>query len=256
MNPTEFKEGVGAYVMGALDIEEKKAFDEFLASGKADAECMKALTRAQRAAEALSQSLPPVKPSPRVWDSIEAEITMAPPRQSSDTPGTVIPIVRNAVPWAMAATMLILMVLTQRQVSMLKGEVANLQAQAMAVDTQLGEARSEQKYVVQMMHLEGTQTVRVGDGDNRMVFMMHAGVQECGVIASGMQPPKGKVFQLWFTGVGAPINAGVIPANTAGTVVMPVSWELMAAHPTGIAVSVEPAGGSKTPTQVVMQGPL
>lgn len=257
MTPAEFKEGVGAYVMGALDPDEKEAFDEFLASGQADEDCMRALRRAERAAEAMSQSLPPVKPSPEVWQSIEAEITMAPPA-ASEPSGTVIPVVRSAIPWALAASMLVLTVLTQRQVSLLKDQVSSLQTAQLEARSQLHEARSGQKYVVHMMHLEGTQTVRVGhdQNDHRVVFLMHAGVKECGVIASGMEPPEGKVYQLWFTGEGKPVSAGVIPKNEDGTVVMPVDWKLMASHPTGIAVSIEPEGGSPTPTQVVMQGPL
>ncbi|GID98437.1 anti-sigma factor domain-containing protein [Amorphoplanes digitatis] len=66
-------------------------------------------------------------------------------------------------------------------------------------------------------------------------------------------PPAGQAFQMWtIRGTGPAANAGVLPAGQASTV------QVVDGVPGNdvFAVSVEPAGGSPSPTEVVAQVPL
>ncbi|MFE7071477.1 anti-sigma factor domain-containing protein [Streptomyces sp. NPDC057620] len=80
-----------------------------------------------------------------------------------------------------------------------------------------------------------TGTVVVSDSRDRAVFM-----------ASGMtEPPRGKVYQLWFDDDGSMRSAGLMdPASTSQAVLMKGA----VAGASGMGVTVEPKGGSEEPT--------
>ncbi|MFE1794671.1 MULTISPECIES: anti-sigma factor [unclassified Streptomyces] len=80
-----------------------------------------------------------------------------------------------------------------------------------------------------------TGTVVVSDSRDRAVFM-----------ASGMtEPPRGKVYQLWFDDDGTMRSAGLMdPARTSQAVLMKGA----VAGASGMGVTVEPKGGSEQPT--------
>ncbi|UPZ26894.1 anti-sigma factor [Streptomyces sp. LRE541] len=80
-----------------------------------------------------------------------------------------------------------------------------------------------------------TGTVVVSDSRDRAVFM-----------ASGMaEPPRGKVYQLWFDDDGTMRSAGLMdPARTSQAVLMRGA----VGGASGMGVTVEPKGGSEEPT--------
>ncbi|MFH8462738.1 anti-sigma factor domain-containing protein [Streptomyces sp. NPDC017991] len=80
-----------------------------------------------------------------------------------------------------------------------------------------------------------TGTVVVSDSRDRAVFM-----------ASGMtEPPRGKVYQLWFDDDGTMRSAGLMdPARTSQAVLM----QGAVGGASGMGVTVEPKGGSEEPT--------
>ncbi|MFD6285449.1 anti-sigma factor domain-containing protein [Streptomyces sp. NPDC060205] len=80
-----------------------------------------------------------------------------------------------------------------------------------------------------------TGTVVVSDSRDRAVFL-----------ASGMtEPPRGKVYQLWFDDDGSMRSAGLMdPAHTSQAVLMKGA----VAGASGMGVTVEPKGGSEQPT--------
>ncbi|WP_328491858.1 anti-sigma factor [Streptomyces sp. NBC_00414] len=80
-----------------------------------------------------------------------------------------------------------------------------------------------------------TGTVVVSDSRDRAVFM-----------ASGMtEPPRGKVYQLWFDDGGTMRSAGLMdPARTSQAVLMRGAVD----GASGMGVTVEPEGGSEEPT--------
>ncbi|MGN9815179.1 anti-sigma factor [Streptomyces sp. SD11] len=80
-----------------------------------------------------------------------------------------------------------------------------------------------------------TGTVVVSDSRDRAVFM-----------ASGMaEPPRGRVYQLWFDDDGTMRSAGLMdPARTSQAVLMRGA----VGGASGMGVTVEPKGGSEEPT--------
>ncbi|MFK4107180.1 anti-sigma factor domain-containing protein [Streptomyces sp. NPDC002176] len=81
----------------------------------------------------------------------------------------------------------------------------------------------------------GTGTVVVSAERDRAVF-----------VSSKMpEPPKGKVYQLWFDDAGTMRNAGLMdPARASQSVLMKGAVD----GASGVGVTVEPAGGSAKPT--------
>ena len=56
--------------------------------------------------------------------------------------------------------------------------------------------------------------------------------------------PAGKVYELWLQQGATMIRAGLLPAGDANTVLL----EGDAASASAVGITVEPAGGSETPT--------
>ena len=64
------------------------------------------------------------------------------------------------------------------------------------------------------------------------------------LVASMPPAPKGMTFQAWIIHRGAVHNAGMVPAGTTSMMHMPMPLE----KGDVVAFSVEPMGGSTTPT--------
>lgn len=64
------------------------------------------------------------------------------------------------------------------------------------------------------------------------------------VTASMPDAPKGKVYELWLQQGAKMVRAGLMPAGQANTVLL----EGDAASASAVGITVEPAGGSETPT--------
>jgi hypothetical protein len=74
------------------------------------------------------------------------------------------------------------------------------------------------------------------------------------VVATSLGAPSGKDYELWvLRGSAAPQPAGMF-RSAGGLVVAEVDPTLLGETPDAFAVSLEPAGGSPTPTKVLMVG--
>ena len=72
--------------------------------------------------------------------------------------------------------------------------------------------------------------------------------------ASNMEPlPPNKVYELWLLPVGgaAPIPAGTFKPDAKGKAVMDHSMETAGIEAKGFAITIEPEGGSQTPTMPI-----
>jgi hypothetical protein len=89
-------------------------------------------------------------------------------------------------------------------------------------------------------------------GGQHLSVVYAPGNQDAVLVGSNVTaPPAGKVYELWYipTKDAAPVPAGTFQPNANGGVLMKtkVGSEFVA-----LAVSVEPPGGSPTPTQVIL----
>ncbi len=67
--------------------------------------------------------------------------------------------------------------------------------------------------------------------------------------------PQGRAYQLWVLTAGAPISAGLLQPDADGSVEIFMQTPLDLPAPTGMAITVEPAGGVPAPTtQPVLVG--
>ena len=84
-------------------------------------------------------------------------------------------------------------------------------------------------------------------GPDRAVFVQPQNGSQAFVVADGLTPQAGKVYQLWLINSGGPVSAGVFPVAGTGVQV----WHVP--HPTRgfptAAVTIEPGpSGSRQPT--------
>ena len=89
-------------------------------------------------------------------------------------------------------------------------------------------------------------------GGQHLSVVFAPGTENAVLVGSNVTPPPaGKVYQLWYipTKNAAPVSAGTFEPNADGGVLMKtkVGSEFVA-----LAVSVEPPGGSPTPTKVIL----
>lgn len=210
-----------AFAAGALTQEERRALDEHLAKGCA--ECEAELLALHEGAAALALSAPPETPPPslrgRVFAAIEAEGVRGPRGRFFAVAG-----------WALAACIAVAAFLGWRshqeeirRLEVLEAQGARVAALAPAAPD-FGGLRGRTVY---------------DPATGRAVFVLE-----------NYRPPEGKDYELWAIRGGKPVSLGVVRTDDRGTASILVE-DLGALE--ALAVSLEPAGGSKTgaPTTVV-----
>jgi anti-sigma-K factor RskA len=259
----EFKELASAYALGALDVEERTAGEAHLGEPSHEG-CEEALRAARETMAALAETLPPVPPDEAVWRSIEAR-TGAPafaPRRRMTAPA-----------WAAiaAAVLFALLFARERRVSeerrdaeLLAEGVAKeafaareaLALQVRSLETSSAEARA-------FLALLDDPTSRVlalapVPGKNgRGAAVVNVATRRAVIVSSTLAPVPGKTYELWvIRGSAAPKPAGFLAGGPGGLWLGSVDPALLAAPPDALAVSLEPEGGSATPTEVLLVGKL
>jgi anti-sigma-K factor RskA len=89
-------------------------------------------------------------------------------------------------------------------------------------------------------------------GDQRLAVVYVPGNQDALLVGSNLDPPpEGKVYELWYiASEGAnPTPAGTFQPDANGSVLMKTT---VGRQFVAVAVSVEPPGGSTTPTKVIL----
>ena len=82
-------------------------------------------------------------------------------------------------------------------------------------------------------------------GDATATIVRSPGLKKAVIVTANMPaPPDGKVYELWLQQGTEMVRAGLMPAGEANTVLLDGD----AATAAGVGITVEPAGGSATPT--------
>jgi len=242
----EAMEFVDAYALGALENQEAAALQQHLSDC---APCREELSKSQRTAALLSLSVRIKEAPSRLRDRILAR---------AESERYDLPAWRRLVPSRRTSTralavagvgVLVFAVFLQAQLSNLRGDKDQLQEQLSAASSEL----EQQRQVLAVLSAQDTQKVSMESAALRsQAESTYNWSQDsaAGFIVCRNFPAQapGRVYQVWFvTGERAETVATFVPQD--GSCQIPMDMSRMTWRPEGIAISVEPQGGSNRPTK-------
>ncbi|MEU4142316.1 anti-sigma factor [Streptomyces parvulus] len=226
----------GAYALDALEEDERVAFEQHLARCEScDREVLELLATAGRLGLAASSPAPP-----RLKAQVLERITEV--RQQPNTPAsTAARHLGNGrlTRWALAACVV--------AVAALGGTTLWQHQEANDARRAAQAAQADADRIGQVLSApDADVTSTAVDGAARGSVVVSRSRDEAVFIASGMaEPPKGRVYQLWFADGDRMRPAGLMnPSRTDQSVLMADA----VGQATAIGVTLEPAGGSDQPT--------
>ncbi|MEU6447159.1 anti-sigma factor [Streptomyces sp. NPDC046979] len=229
----------GAYALHALPDDERTAFERHLAQC---APCERETSEFAAATARLGLAATLV-PGPAMKDRVLHRVATV--RQVPPGDGTVgkarrvVPRGRGLGRWALAACLAAAAGLGGTAVWQYE------RAQDAGERAAQAERRAETLAGVLAAPDAESRTARLADGATGTVVV--SGDQDRAVfLASGMaEPPRGKVYQLWFDDHGTMRSAGLMdPGRSSQAVLMEGAVDGAG----GVGITVEPAGGSPQPT--------
>jgi anti-sigma-K factor RskA len=246
---------VGAYVLDALDNDERELFEEHLRSCT---ECSEEVTGLRNTAiqlSLLSEAAPPpqlrvavlgaisqARPLPPLVDNARSGTVQGAGSADSARPTNVVPLRRAGRPvWQALAAACALIAIAVSAWGWSQHRDAERAASAkVSVVQALLNAPDVRATTTAMKQGQGT--LIYSRSEHRLVL-----------IGRGMPTlPENQTYQLWMmTKTGEPISGGLFRPDPAGNVEVPASGDLDSVDRMG--VSVEPAGGSKQPTAATVQ---
>jgi anti-sigma-K factor RskA len=266
----EFIDLCAGHALGSLDEAERKRLEEHLASG-CD-ECEAALAEFSATTVLLAASAPAARPSPhlreRVLGAIHGEREREATARRREERGTAArPARRRGFPWgaaygwAAAACLAVALFVFARATWRLRSELAGFQQALSALEQRLLE--SERWAAVSSApaaRVAALAPTPEGSPDLRARATLDPGTRRAILYFDNLHAPSGRDYELWAIRGTGPASLGVIKADDNGHAVVRVEDVGDPATLNAFAVSLEPAGGSPTPTAptgpVVMVGAL
>jgi anti-sigma-K factor RskA len=243
MNHERFDDLKDAYVLGALPEEERLSFEDYLASHP---ERQAEIDELAAVAGLLAFSPQEQEPSPELRSRImevvetEAEPRRARRRSTFASIGDYLSV-RSLALGAAALLVIGLLswnVLLQDQVQELQGEVEDAQSQVQNLQGQVADAQAQRS---QTIELKGSWAEQ---GATAEVAPMQG--NEIILVARNMPSvPDDRTCQIWVIKGDVPKPSGLFQPDGNGTAT-PITNSITKADV--IAVTIEPAGGSKKPT--------
>jgi Anti-sigma-K factor rskA/Putative zinc-finger len=232
---TEYRDEIGAYLLGALTDLERQAFERHVAGC---AECRDELERLRSASDALPRSVEQVEPPPELKASLMEVVD----REARERSGAVaargrrprrmwLPSLAGLRP-ALVAAALAVGLLAGFGVAQLAGHGGDARTLAATVD----EGR--------LPDASGSLQIQ-GDGEDGAILRVN-----------GMPPPGGeRVYQAWVQRDGTVVPQPTFEVSGDGGGAVAVPDDLSGAE--AILVTREPRGGSRAPSeQPLIQVPL
>ncbi|MVO90857.1 anti-sigma factor [Streptomyces sp. p1417] len=230
----------GAYATDSLDDTERAQFEEHIGQCPACAQEVRELSATAARLGLAAAVVPRPALKEQVLRSI-ATVRQEAPRTEPGPPGGTVPRapLRRASRWALAACL---------------AAATAFGATAVWQHREAGDARDQAREVQQRTEELAsllaapdarTRTANLAGGA-RATVVVSEGRDRAAFLATGMaEPPRGKVYQLWFNDKGTMRSAGLMdPGRTTSALVM----KGRVGEATGMGVTVEPAGGSPEPT--------
>ena len=266
MTCSEFKASVWAHALGALEPTERAELERHLAEPIAHEGCQDEFERAMRTAQALSAVAPAVTPPAESWSKIEARI--AGQQQTSGRRAR-----RPAwLPWtvsfiaAAACAILLVKAWTYRnaliaqnaEISQLRGASAERDACRQELEAFKKGSQAE-RAALALLELPSTQLVPISPtpgstSTSRGTALLNMEERRAVVLLSALLPAVGRDYELWVIRAGSPpVPAGILKPGEDGRAIAEIDRSLLqAGRPDILAVTIEPPGGSPTPTLPVI----
>jgi anti-sigma-K factor RskA len=261
MNHEALRELTGAYALGALSGEEKRALEAHLASC---AECAEEVRAFGDVARGLNDAVPQIDPPASLRGRVLAHVESLAAKSAAPS---AVPQARSGqrfsgTPWlalaaSLAAAVLGFYALSLRdRVQALQGELVEARQRAATAEQivqtiqQRAENLQRTSDIVRAADVADFTLQGQGPGSaasGRAFVSRSRGV----VFVAQNLPPldPGKTYQLWVIpeGKGAPpVSAGVFAPESAGTASLTTALNVQ--NPAAVAVTLEPAGGVPAPT--------
>ncbi|HEY6246544.1 MAG TPA: anti-sigma factor [Pyrinomonadaceae bacterium] len=252
MSHEDYKEMIPAHALSALDWTDDRALNEHLAQC---VECRQELNEWQQTAAAVALTASPAEPSPLVRERILSQIRSE--RDESITPKIVPfkPSQKNI--WssfgslgAVAAAVLFVFLLGYvfllwRENRAIKQELQTMREANQQIQDDLKWALILQKRGSKLMELNGTTAAPGASAKLAYDQSGHAMVMMSGLPT----PPAGKEYQLWFIVADKPpLRGKTFSTDSHGKGMMEDQLPDVALKSAAFAVTLEPQGGSASPT--------
>ncbi|HET7872050.1 MAG TPA: anti-sigma factor [Terriglobales bacterium] len=255
----QFADNLALYAMDALDDpQELTALQSHLSSC---GECRRELEalRADTALLALSATgpLPPQRARQRLLRAVAAEPRSVAPPRSRFVLGRLQPRWLSLVPVMVAAMLAVIsigLILNNvrigRKYDRLAAQYKTLQkdsALAREVMEMINDPRAMRVTLVAQKSHPQPEVKTIYKQDKGHILLM----------ASNLQPiPDDKVYELWLIPMsGSPMPAGTFRIDPKGSAMMMHAMESEGVQAKAFAITVEPAGGSQTPTMPIVLAP-
>ncbi|KOX11508.1 anti-sigma factor [Streptomyces sp. NRRL B-3648] len=228
----------GAFALHALPDDERVAFESHLTACASCAQ--EAAEFTATAARLASAAAEPVRPAVRkqVLQRVTTVRQVPPGAPAVERVRRRMPRGSRPARWALAACV--------AAAAALGGTAVWQYDRAQEAVHQAGEAERHAEEVAGVLAAPDakTRSVRVAGGTGTLV--VSARRDRAVFVASGMtEPPRGKVYQLWFADGGKMRSAGLMrPDRRSQSVLMQGRVD----GTSGVGITVEPAGGSPQPT--------
>ncbi len=241
-NPEDFD----LYALGALDGEEKQAFEVHLG---VCSPCRQQLAAAQQRTSLLGLAAPPVAPRPQVKSDlmakVKAERTASASKTAPVAPKKVRWGLRLSLGFGLATAVLAFATFELLKLDLQRGkEIKQLQAQV-SQDSVAMQAMGQVAGAPDTAEITLLQQAGGPPGQAHVLYNARMGLA---VYSGQIAPaPAGKSYQLWLVPAsGSPVDAGLVEANQqSGAVVVHLEPGIAAK---AFAVTLEPLGGRPQPT--------
>jgi anti-sigma-K factor RskA len=246
----------GEYVLGTLTHRARLRFDRLLATKP---QARAAVAEWEERFVGLSMAVPPVAPSPRVWEHIAEQLGLglglapAPARRSF----WQAPLLWQALAAALALVAIALGIERMRilpRLAELEQQVAAARDSGQQLEQQLARttgdvAKLREELQAAQTALSAPQYVSVmADPSGKPLWLVKLGERTLRVTVVGAAKEQpGKAYELWMLPEGGnPVSLGVLPQRGDQTVALSDAALAVLARSSALAVSLEPEGGSPT----------
>jgi anti-sigma-K factor RskA len=244
-----------AYVLGALEPDERSAFESHLAECDI---CASEVRSLGRVTAGLAQSVPHVTPRAALRD----RVLMAVGARGARARESTMPPRWRMGDWVAYAACVAVATIAGLYAMNLRTRVENLEARLEVAQTRLAAAdramvdarRVAFETQSAMAVLAASDLTRVDlqgapaapQAVGRALWSRQSGM----VFAANNLPPlpAGKIYQVWLVAGGPPVSAGLVAPDDTGRGVGIFRTPVDVTGPVTVAVTIEPAGGVPAPT--------